>query len=148
MNCRFAGGEHPSRDNILAAYDETMDLLNASRTYLDAWRKKRFSGAKSTDRIFMVSQEMLITARLASAMAWLMTRRALDIGEIPADDCLVDAVDPFDDAHACLGEDGYDDDRLTDRHRELLSRSHTLYCRVIAMDVALRGQHMTMRRPH
>lgn len=142
---RLRQADAPSIQHIEAAYSETLDLLNESEAYILDRRERQKGHVNARDRVFIIRQEMRITTRLASAMAWLMMRRAVETGEVAAHDDLVDRCDPFHEAACCLGVDGMDDHRVCDKLSELLKKSYAMYARVIEMDTAFRGHQLVMQ---
>ena len=130
---------------IHATYQETLTLLSESETRIKDRRQKPCRMVAASDRVFVIQHEMRITARLASAMAWLMMQRAVEEGEVAHDDQIVVDLDPFDEANCCLEQRAEDDHRLCEGLKDLLQRSYDVYCRVIAMDTALRSDQMVMQ---
>jgi len=142
---RLSRTDAPSIDHIEAAYSETLDLLNASEAYIQNRREHHQDALDAQDRIFIIRQEMRITTRLASVMAWLMMQRAIESGEVKAHDDLVDQCDPFNEADCCLMEEETTDHRVPARLSELLEQSYAMYARIVQMDTAIRGNQMVMQ---
>lgn len=120
---------------VNAAYRAVFDLMLESENYLVSDLRSEAVDLPPTDRIFVIRQEMRITARLASAMAWLMSRKAAASGEIGPQDAVYHQ-DPFEEAACCLDTACHDDDRLPDRARDLLEQSYRLYVQVVEMHSA------------
>ncbi len=129
------------RQRVEQTYDEVCFLLLESEDYLTSGPNSRPTrGLAANDRLFMINQEMRITARLGAALAWLMMARAIGSGEVLDRTTALDDVDPFELADCCLDVQAHRDTRLPNRLRDLLRQSHQLYLRVVEMDGLFRAR--------
>lgn len=131
--------------DVNAAYDEVFHLLLEQEDYLTSGDNSRpLQSLPAIERLFVINQEMRITARLGAALAWLLMVRAVTDGDADASDVTaLDHVDPFDLATCCLDTKAHRDHRLPDRLRDLLSQSHDIYLKIIEMDGQVRGATQT-----
>jgi len=68
-------------------YVETMLLADEARSYFDASSVSR-DALDPIDRVVFSCESLKVTTRLMHVIAWLLTRRAFDAGEIAADTAL------------------------------------------------------------
>lgn len=114
-------------------YDETVELLVEARNYV-AYRLKQEEARLDRNVRLAVSHESLrITARLTHVMAWLLTQKAVQAGEITVEQSMGDDY-AFDGGNMCLAENGEGADDLPPGLRSLLDRSLVLYERIQRLD--------------
>ncbi|MEK9671798.1 MAG: DUF1465 family protein [Rhodospirillaceae bacterium] len=124
--------------SVDAAYGGVYRLLVDSEDYLSGGNNSRpLHGLTPHEWMLVISQEMRITARLGSVLAWLMMVRTIDAGEVEDVRRSLGRVDPFDTAQCCMDTAAHRDRRLPDRLRDLLKESHRVYLKVVEMDVTL-----------
>ena len=115
-------------------YDETVELLVEARNYV-AYRLRQEEGRMDRVIRLAISHESLrITARLTHVMAWLLTQKAVQAGEITSEQALGDDY-AFDGGTICLGVNGDGYETLPAGLRSLLDRSLILYQRIQRLDV-------------
>jgi regulator of CtrA degradation len=71
-------------------YVETMLLADEARSYFDSSGRVARDALEPLDRVVFSCESLKVTTRLMHIIAWLLTQRALDAGEIAA----VTALDP------------------------------------------------------
>ncbi len=127
--------DHPVIDK---AFEETMSLLAEARDY--ATRVDR-GGAAANDahtdspqsRLRERAEAFRVTARLANVMVWLLVQRAVRAGEVAAGD-ETPPTHRLGDRRVCTDDGSHRDPELSQTLRDLLQRSHALYCRVMRLD--------------
>lgn len=116
-------------------YDEAMTLMVEARNYMafvDARERRRRGGVEG---LRMSCEAMRVTSRLTQVMAWLMMQRAVEEGEVSAEQAL-DEPHRLAGAEVCLDE-GFNDDTLPKGLRSLLERSLSLYVRVSRLEAQM-----------
>jgi regulator of CtrA degradation len=66
-------------------YVETMLLADEARSYFDSAGRVERDALTPIDRVVFSCESLKVTTRLMHVIAWLLTQRALDVGEISAD---------------------------------------------------------------
>jgi regulator of CtrA degradation len=66
-------------------YVETMLLADEARSYFDSTGRIKRDALDPLDRVVFSCESLKVTTRLMHVIAWLLTQRALDAGEISAD---------------------------------------------------------------
>ncbi|MCW3837725.1 DUF1465 family protein [Sphingomonas canadensis] len=69
-------------------YVEAMLLADEARGYFDAVGRDERDALAALDRVAFSCESLKVTTRLMHIIAWLLTQRAVDSGEIPADEAL------------------------------------------------------------
>lgn len=116
-----------------ALYAEAMLLADEARGYFDAPGKADSAGLDPIAKVRFSCEALKVTTRLLHAVAWLLTRRAVDAGEIaPAEAQLPSrrlgiAPETEEEAFALM----------PDRAQGLMAASIDLYRRVAHLDRAL-----------
>lgn len=114
-------------------YLETMVLADEARSYFDSSGRVARDALDPLDRVIFSCEALKVTTRLMHVIAWLLTQKALDSGEIAADAVLQPsrrlgpAVISHDAAVAKLPNDA----------RILVAASIDLFRRVERMDDGL-----------
>lgn len=65
-------------------YTEAMVLADEARAYFDEHGRADRDSLPPMDRVAFACESLKVTTRLMHIIAWLLTRRAVDAGEIPA----------------------------------------------------------------
>ena len=116
-------------------YGEAMGLLVEARDYF-AKGEPRERLLPPAERLRLVSESLRVTTRLTRVMAWLMTERAVQAGEMSQQEAL---ADPDRLAHSAICMEEAEAGRVPPRLAELLDRSRRLYVRVARLDDLARG---------
>lgn len=113
-----------------ALYSEAMLLADEARGYFDEVGRRETAELDPLTRVLFSCESLKVTTRIMHVVAWLLTQRAVDAGEIAR----VTARLP---AHR-LGEapESGDVDGLPERARALVEGSTDLYRRVQRLDQA------------
>ena len=129
---------------INSLYTESLDLMVEARNYFqysDSNRRAINSGTPR-DRLFVNYQALRLTSRMTQAMAWLLAQRALQDGELsPHEAC--NGTYSLGAERICTDREGHKDGRLPQPMQHLLDRSHSLYMRVLRLDMAAREKFST-----
>jgi regulator of CtrA degradation len=114
-------------------YDEALDLIVEARNYMvhnrPSARRSRLSG----DNLRFSCEALRVTSRLTQVMAWLMLQRAVQDGEISAQEAC-DEKNRLSGQSVCLDESGVDDSEIPAGLRSLLTRSLSLYKRISRLE--------------
>ena len=114
-------------------YVETMLLADEARSYFDSTGRVSRDALSPIDRVVFSCESLKVTTRLMHVIAWLLTQRALDAGEI--------AVDTALDPARRLGTPVISDDaavaKLPAEAQILVASSIDLYRRVERLDDGL-----------
>lgn len=117
---------------IDSLYTEAMVLADEARAYFDEVGRDERDTLDAMTRVVFSCESLKVTTRLMHVIAWLLTQRAVDAGEIPAGD----ALDPSRRLGAAPETDGASFDALPVAARGLISASQDLYRRVERIDSA------------
>lgn len=120
-------------------FDETVSLLEAVRDYVAHAQPTAAAGLDERDRLRIHCETMRITARLSQVLAWLLAQKAVDTGEISAEEAVGERFRLSGD-EVCLPETETLDGLMPARLRELLKQSRKLYVRVARLDDLVRRQ--------
>jgi regulator of CtrA degradation len=66
-------------------YVETMLLADEARSYFDSTGRVMRDSLDPLDRVVFSCESLKVTTRLMHVIAWLLTQRAMDAGEISSD---------------------------------------------------------------
>jgi regulator of CtrA degradation len=115
-------------------YVEAMLLADEARAYFDAsYTDDGREALEPFDRVLFSCESLKVTTRLMHIIAWLLTQRAVDAGEL--------SVDQVREPSRRLGPAVASDDaglgRLPDEARTLIATSVELYRRVERLDAGL-----------
>ena len=114
-------------------YNDATDLLIEARNYI-AYRRTNDARDLDIEVRLLVSQETLrITSRLTQVMAWLLSQRAVQHGEMSQEEALSEAF-AIGGAVVCEDDRWSHDERLPEAVRSLLVRSHNLYRRICRLE--------------
>ena len=115
-------------------YDEALALVKEARSYLAGPGQAAVQSLSSDVSFGYAAESLRLTTRLTESMSWLMFQRALQEGEITAEEaqeteCHLQHLDVcLPEAPAC------DPELLPDGLQSLLDRSERLYRRVVRLD--------------
>ena len=114
-------------------YDEALDLVEAARSYLRVLEPIDRRSLRASERVRLCSETMRMTARLTQIMAWLLSQRAVQSGEISRAEALEDQQ-VLTEVQICMTQDERAWRGLPQRLVSLLDKSHRLYIRVARLD--------------
>lgn len=111
-------------------YVDAMVLADEARGYFDQKGRDERAMLDPLSRVSFSCESLKVTTRLMHVIAWLLTQRAIDAGELAPRDAL--------DPSRRLGPAPISDDRVVDampaEARALISASAELYRRVAQLD--------------
>ena len=118
-------------------YDDAMALLLEARNYVAYHQEQEERGLAPRTRVRISYETMRVTARLTQSMAWLLTQKAVQSGELSPEEAASD-IYALSGHEVCLDtESDYCDD-LPEGLKSLLNRSLTLYKRIDRLDDQVR----------
>ena len=117
---------------IDSLYVEAMVLADEARAYFDEAGRSDRDGMTPIERVSFSCESLKVTTRLMHIIAWLLTQRAVDAGEIP----LRDALDPSRRLGAAPQSDATAIALMPQSARALIASSADLYRRVARLDDA------------
>ena len=122
-----------ARRLIDGLYLETMLLADEARSYFDTSGRVMRDALDPLDRVIFSCESLKVTTRLMHVIAWLLTQRALDAGEIATDAVLHPSRRlgaPVVSEHSAVI-------KLPDEAQVLVAASIDLYRRVERLDDGL-----------
>ncbi|MEG3082369.1 DUF1465 family protein [Sphingomonas sp. PB2P12] len=125
-------GSRMHRRLIDALYSESMLLADEARAYFDEVGRSERDGLDPFVRVGFSCESLKVTTRLMHVIAWLLTQRAIQAGELDVDD----ALDPARRLGAGPVTDRVLLESLPGRARTLIDASMDLHRRVALLDVA------------
>ena len=115
-----------------ALYTEAMVLADEARAYFDRFGKEERDGLDPMTRVGFSCESLKVTTRLMHIIAWLLTQRAVEAGELS----VAQARRPS----RRLGDEPESDEavlaRLPDAARALVTSSRDLFARCRRLDEA------------
>jgi len=120
------------RKLIGSLYVEAMVLADEARAYFDAGGRDERAMLDPLDRVGFSCESLKVTTRLMHVIAWLLTQRALDAGELSPRD----ALDPSRRLGSAPGVDELLVAALPPRAAALITASADLHRRVALLDAA------------
>lgn len=121
----------PSR-LIDSLYTEAMVLADEARHYFDEAGREERAGLEPSAKVGFACESLKVTTRIMHMVAWLLTQRAIETGELN----LVDGRRP----ERRLGNGQASDQKVVDQlpkaARKLITSSADLYARVRRIDEA------------
>lgn len=124
-------------------YVEAMLLADEARAYFDAsYQDDGREFLEPFDRVLFSCESLKVTTRLMHIIAWLLTQRAVDAGELSRDQ----VREPSRRLGPAIISDDAGLDRLPDAARKLIVTSMELYRRVERLDAGL-GDDGSMTSP-
>ena len=140
----FYGGSNYDSNFVIVpfsrTYDEALTLLVEARDYLYANRGREKFDILSDSAIAQFREEMRMTTRLIRAMAWLLSVRAVEAGEIGWDEA-VDDDDLMVDIKICIQDERDRCSSVTPALLNLMERAHSLYMRAARMELQVAARH-------
>jgi len=114
-------------------YGEAFGLLEEARDYLADRQQREIESLPPSVQLVVSCETMRLTTRLVQVMAWLLVQRAVQAGEIHAEEA--DRPERRLGGHdICTKPGPWDLSDLPRRLRLLLDRSEALYNRVARLD--------------
>jgi regulator of CtrA degradation len=114
-------------------YDEALDLIVEARNYMVHTRPAARRTRPSGDNLRVSCEALRVTSRLTQVMAWLMLQRAVQDGEISAQEAC-DEKNRLSGQSVCLDEGSVEDTDIPAGLRSLLNRSLSLYQRISRLE--------------
>jgi regulator of CtrA degradation len=114
-------------------YDETLNMIVEARNYMTHVEPRISRYRRGNPDLRFSCEALRVTSRLTQVMAWLMLQRAVQYGEITAEEACLDR-NRLSGRDVCLDTDSMDDDSLPVGLRSLLDRSYRLYQRVSRLE--------------
>src|ERR1700723_337356 len=124
-------------------FNEGMSLVEETALYLDGRGRVESRDLPRKAALLYAGESMRVTTRLMQAASWLLIQRAVQDGEMRAEDAAGDRY-RLGSREICLGGRAESVEELPGKLQDLLSRSDHLYRRIARLDEALFGQD----RPH
>ncbi len=139
-----SGGDQPvsfaarlaSSDAFKALFREGMGLVEESAAYLDGPGRDEARAVSRQEQLAYASESMRLTTRLMQLAAWLLLQRAINDGEISADQAMSEKRKvklSFQDV--ATAQELFV--RLPERLRDLVTQSLRLQARIIHLDQLL-----------
>ena len=125
---------------IDSLYTEAMVLADEARSYFDDIGQEERSNLEPFARVGFACESLRITTRIMHIVAWLLTQRAIDSGEIP----LVEGGRPERRLGNAQDSDPAVIDQLPKAAQRLIVASTDLYARVKRID---EGQGLAVPAP-
>ena len=117
---------------IDSLYTEAMVLADEARAYFDEIGRGERDTLDPMTRVIFSCESLKVTTRLMHVIAWLLTQRAVDAGEIP----VRDALDPSRRLGMAPETDAESFEAMPVAAQALIAASQDLYRRVARIDVA------------
>lgn len=111
---------------------EAMVLADEARSYFDEVGRTEREALDPLDRVGFSCESLKVTTRLMHVIAWLLTQRAVNAGELQPRE----ALHPSRRLGEAPGSDGAVEAALPARARALIAASAELHRRVAHLDVA------------
>jgi regulator of CtrA degradation len=122
-------------------YDEAKALLIEARDYVQMMGPVDRAAMAPIDNLRCISEGLRLTTRLTEVMAWSLTQKAVQAGEITREE----AAEPkrrLGGKEICLDEHSADEFQAPARLNALLRRSLSLYQRTLRLDKLMAGEEM------
>ena len=117
-------------------FDEGMALVQETALYLDGRGRTEAQSLPHNASMLYAGESMRVTTRLMQAASWLLVQRAVQEGEMSAEDAGGERY-RLGSKDICLGGRSEGLDTLPVTLRDLLARSDRLYRRVERLDQTL-----------
>ena len=114
-------------------YGETLELAEQARAYVAGPVKVERTRLDGDANMHATTESFRLSARIIQMMAWMFVQRAVEQGEMSADQAASDAY-RLGPREACLCLDQRAIDRLPPTLKDLMTRSERLYLRVARLD--------------
>jgi regulator of CtrA degradation len=120
-------------------FDEGMSLVEETARYLDGPGREEQRHLPRKTAMLYAGESMRVTTRLMQAASWLLVQRAVEEGDMNAEDAAAERY-RLGSKEICFGgvEEGIE--TLPTTLQSLLSRSDNLYRRIARLDDVLFGQ--------
>jgi regulator of CtrA degradation len=118
---------------VSALYIEAMVLADEVRTYFDETGREERDSLAPLQRVSFSCESLKVTTRLMHIIAWLLTWRAVEAGEISA----AQAREPSRRLGVASDSDDTTVVLLPERARMLINGSRDLYDRIVRLDAGL-----------
>lgn len=133
------GQKFAESGNFSSVFEEGMSLVEATAAYLDGEGRAEAKALEPPVSLTYATESMRLTTRLMQLASWLLIRRAVNDGEMSAEQAFdeqnkVKFQAPQTNSEAEVYE------QLPERLRELNEASLNLYRRVIAIDKLLKAE--------
>lgn len=128
-----AGTSRIHRRLIDSLYTESMLLADEARGYFDEFGRNEREVLDAMTRVVFSCESLKVTTRLMHVIAWLLTQRAVDAGELLARE----ALDPSRRLGTAPETDAAALDAMPRAARNLIAASIDLYRRVERLDTTL-----------
>jgi len=123
-------------------YVEALVMADEARSCFDREERDARSGVSSMTRLSWTCESLKVTTRLMHVIAWLMTSKAWQRGEISSE--------TLDDPKYRLGPASTSDSAvvatMTEPARQLVEDSQLLYDRVLRLQQRMRGERVQTTR--
>ncbi len=118
---------------VNSVYTEVLTLAQQAQDYLAGQARHERAEMTLVERALITVEAMRLTARLSEVIAWLLTQRAVQAGEMTREEAArpdhrLSRKPPVACADATV------EARLPPRLRDLMEESHRLYRRVARLD--------------
>jgi len=128
--------DHPTPESRITArlidslYTEAMVLADEARHYFDEAGRDERAGLEPFARVGFACESLKVTTRIMHIVAWLLTQRAIESGELN----MIDGRRPERRLGNAQDSDPAVVDQLPEAARDLISASADLYARVKRID--------------
>jgi regulator of CtrA degradation len=120
-------------------FDEGMGLVEECAHYLDGRGRDESRQLSRKVALLYAGESMRVTTRLMQAASWLLIQRAVQEGDMTAEDAASDRY-RLGAREICMGKRSDGVDELPAKLLELLERSESLYRRIARFDDILFGE--------
>jgi regulator of CtrA degradation len=124
-------------DAFKAMFREGMALVEETATYLDGAGRRESQHLSRAGALAYATESMRLTTRLMQLASWLLLQRAVNEGDLSADQASHER-DKVKLGGMSSATEGQTWDDLPERLRQLIGRSMRLQERVMRLDLALR----------
>lgn len=114
-------------------FDEGMALVEECARYLDGRGRDESKALPRKTALLYAGESMRVTTRLMQAASWLLIQRAVQEGDMSAEDAASDRY-RLGARETCLGRRAEGVDELPKKLVDLLERSDSLYRRIARLD--------------
>ena len=114
-------------------FDEGMGLVEECARYLDGRGRDESRALSRKTALLYAGESMRVTTRLMQAASWLLIQRAVQEGDMSAEDAASDRY-RLGARETCLGKRSEGIDELPKKLIDLLDRSDSLYRRIARLD--------------
>ncbi len=114
-------------------YGDALDLAEQARAYMAGTVKAERTVLDGRATMHATAEMFRLSARITQMIAWMLVQRAVEQGEISADQAGSDEY-RLGSRDTCLKRDRQTIDRLPPALEDLMTRSEQLYIRVARLD--------------